>query len=162
MKSKLIAHDSVAGAIAPFVSLEWFIPSQLPPGHLLASQTAKDGAFSVLPTERVLALQIANLYALLAMVGVGVLSTTTEPRVVHAYIWALLIADVGHFVATGAVMGLDGVMEWQEWNATMWGNLGVVILLFTVRSLYLAGYLGKDQVSGEEDERRKGGKVKAG
>ena len=154
--------SSLLGTIVPVVLPEFFIPSQLPTGHLVASQTTASGAFNILPTERVLAYQCANLYLLLAMVGVGVLNTTTEPKVVHAYVWALWVADVGHFGATGYVMGMDGLLRWQDWNATMWGNLGAVIVLFTVRSLYLLGFLGEDRIPPEEEARRYGSKAKAG
>lgn len=91
------------------------------------------------------------------MVGIGVLNTTTEPSVVHAYVVALGIGDVGHIAATAAVMGWEDVVRWREWNATMWGNLGAVVVLFVVRGLYLLGWLGADRVPGE---RR--GKVKRG
>lgn len=52
---------------------------------------------------------------LICLVGLFVLNTTTEARVVHGYIWALLIADVGHVGATVWVMGSDAAIDFQNW-----------------------------------------------
>lgn len=46
------------------------------------------------------AYQLGNIYLLLAMVGIAVLYSTTEPKVVRNYIVALWIADIGHVVIT--------------------------------------------------------------
>lgn len=42
------------------------------------------------------AYQLGNIYLLLAMVGVAVLYSTTEAKVVRNYVIALWIADIGH------------------------------------------------------------------
>lgn len=73
------------------------------------------------------------------------LNTTTEPRVVHAYVLALAIADIGHLAATAWVMGSADFMDLGSWNAMAWGNIGVTAMLFATRSLYMLGLLGKDR-----------------
>ena len=50
------------------------------------------------------ALQLGNIYLLLAMVGIAVLYTTTEAKVVRNYVIALWLADIGHVAVTGYVM----------------------------------------------------------
>lgn len=92
---------------------------------------------------------------LLALLGVFILNTTTEARVVHAYIWALLIADIGHVVATYTVMGNTAFVDIYNWNAMTWGNVGATVALFTCRSLYMLGILGKDRVSGADRQKNK-------
>lgn len=69
---------SIAGAVAPVVAPEFFVATQL--SHLKSH--------ALLPTEQVLALQLGNLYLLLCLLGVFILNTTSEARVLHAYILA--------------------------------------------------------------------------
>lgn len=80
------------------------------------------------------------------MIGVFVLNTTTEPRVVHGYILACLIADVGHVAASASVLGYQATVDVKNWNSMAWGNIGITAFLFLFRSLYLLGFLGRDRV----------------
>lgn len=102
-----------------------------------------------------LSLQLGNLYMLLALLGIFILNTTTEARVVHAYIWALSIADVGHVAATYAVMGRTAFVDIEQWNAMTWGNVGATVALFTCRSLYMLGVFGKDRSPAVKKLQRK-------
>jgi len=74
------------------------------------------------------------------MLGVFILNTTTEIKVVHAYIWALLIADVGHVGLTVASMGWAATMAVGDWSSVAFGNVALTSMLFVVRCVYLAGY----------------------
>ena len=86
----------VAGYLSPLLDTTGFVNSQLPATSVsTTSPTA---------TNRILALQLGNVYGLLAMVGVGVLYTTTETKVVRNFLLACAIADVGHLYVTYAVM----------------------------------------------------------
>lgn len=86
----------VAGYLAPVLDTTGFVNSQLPSTSITTiSPTA---------TNHILALQLGNVYGLLAMVGVGVLYGTTEAKVVHNFLLACAIADVGHLYVTYAVM----------------------------------------------------------
>ena len=80
------------------------------------------------------------------MLGVGVLYTTTDPRVTKNFLIACAIADIGHLWVTGAVMGGKAFVSVGEWNEMAWGNIGVTAFLFVSRVLYLAGFLGEDRI----------------
>ncbi|KAL9071071.1 MAG: hypothetical protein Q9161_004410 [Pseudevernia consocians] len=126
----------VAGYLSPLLDTTGFVNSQLPATSVsTTSPTA---------TNRILALQLGNVYGLLAMVGVGVLYTTTETKVVRNFLLACAIADVGHLYVTYAVMGYADFMDVKGWNAMGWGNIGVTLGLFLFRVLYLA--FGQDKV----------------
>lgn len=56
--------------------------------------------------------------------GLGILWTTTEPKVVRNYIVALWIGDIPHIGLTAYFMGRDAVMDVGNWNAMAWGNIG--------------------------------------
>ncbi|KAL2042944.1 hypothetical protein N7G274_004002 [Stereocaulon virgatum] len=128
----------VAGFFVTILDTENFVRSQLP----------SISATPVWPaaTTRVLALQLGNLYGLLAMIGVGVLYTTTEPKVVRNFVLACAVADVGHIWATCAVMGQDDFLDVMNWNVMAWGNIGVTTGLLVVRIFYLIGALGQNRV----------------
>ena len=56
---------------------------------------------------------------------------------------ALWIADVGHVVPTMGVMGWDRATNVTGWNLMAWGNIGITVFLFLVRSAYLAGWFSE-------------------
>lgn len=86
----------VAGYLSPMLDTTGFVNSQLPSTSVTTiSPTA---------TNRILALQLGNVYGLLAMVGVGILYATTEAKVVRNFLLACAIADVGHLYVTYTVM----------------------------------------------------------
>ena len=86
----------VAGYLSPMLDVSGFVNSQLPPASVTTiSSTA---------TERILALQLGNVYGLLAMIGVGLLYATSEAKVVRNFLLACAIADVGHLYVTYLVM----------------------------------------------------------
>ena len=95
--------------------------------------------------NRLLALQLGNVYGLLAMIGCGILYTTTEPKVVRNFLFACAVADVGHLLATYAVMGHESFLDVGQWSQTVWGSIGITAGLFVTRVLYLAGAMGKDR-----------------
>ena len=123
-----------------------FVSSQL--GHIqphrlyeteqcLALQMGMSAAFYMSHNPTASDNQSGNLYLLLSLLGLFILNTTTEPRVVHAYILALLIGDIGHVAASVYVMGYDATIDVGKWNDMAWGNIGVTIFLFFCRSCLL-------------------------
>ncbi|CAF9909159.1 hypothetical protein IMSHALPRED_007634 [Imshaugia aleurites] len=121
----------VAGYLSPMLDTKGFVNSQLPATVLTSiSPTA---------TNRLLALQLGNVYGLLAMIGVGVLYATTEAKVVRNFLLACAIADVGH-------LGYTDFMDVSEWNSLTWGNIGITLGLLVVRVFYLLGAFGQDKV----------------
>jgi hypothetical protein len=103
--------------VAPFISSEWFLDEQIATTEAL---THSDNA-------RLVALQLGNAYGLLFMVGVAVLYTTTELKVVRNYLWALWVADLGHVGLTAYLLGYDRFMAVGDWNAMTWGNIGATV-----------------------------------
>lgn len=76
---------------------------------------------------RLVALQLGNIYLLMAMVGLAVLNLTNELKVVRGYLVALWIADLGHIYVCYHVMGLDRFLDVASWNSMAWGNVGVTV-----------------------------------
>lgn len=83
---------------------------------------------------------------LLCLIGLFVLNTTTEARVVHGYLVALAIADLGHLFVTAYVSGYSATIDVLAWNPMAWGNLGGTSFLFVMRCAYFAGLLGEDRI----------------
>ncbi|KAJ5233976.1 uncharacterized protein N7469_005742 [Penicillium citrinum] len=123
----------VAGSLAPLQDLNYFIAGQTP--HASPPPVLH-------PSSIALAYQVANLYSSLFLVGVGVLHTTTEPKVIRNYMIGLAIADVGHVYATYLGMGWESFADIGAWNALTWGNIGVTSFIFINRIAYLAGLFG--------------------
>lgn len=127
----------VAGFVAPIIDTQGFVNQQIPSTILSTPLTA---------TNRILALQLGNVYGLIGMIGIGVLYSTSEARVVRNYLLACAIGDVGHLWFTYVGMGHDAFVDVQGWNSLVWGNIGFTLFLLIVRVLYLSGLLGEDRV----------------
>lgn len=61
------------------------------------------------------------------MVGVAVLRSTTEARVVRNYVVALWLADIGHVAITCYVMPLEKLVDVANWNPMAWGNIAATV-----------------------------------
>ncbi|KIN07677.1 hypothetical protein OIDMADRAFT_140216 [Oidiodendron maius Zn] len=125
----------VAGFLGPFVSPEWF----------LAEQIAGSPQQEITQNAKMIAYQLGNIYLLMALVGVAVLYTTTEAKVVRSYLIALAIADVGHVGITCYVMEYERAVDIAHWNSMAWGNLGATGFLFFFRLAYLFRLFGPDR-----------------
>jgi len=125
----------IAGFAAPFVSAEYFVAEQIP-GSITKPLTAN---------ATMVAYQLGNIYLLLGMVGIAVLYTTTEAKVVRNYVIALWLADISHVGITCYVMENQKLFDVVNWNAMAWGNIGVTAFLFSVRTGYLLGLFGPDR-----------------
>ena len=126
----------VAGFVMPIVDTQSFVNQQIPSTLLSTPLTA---------TNQILALQLANVYGLIGMIGIAVLYSTTEATVVRNYLLACAVADIGHLWFTYVGMGYDAFWDVQGWNSLGWGNIGITAFLFVVRVLYLTGLLGQDR-----------------
>ncbi|KAL5332825.1 hypothetical protein BJX70DRAFT_392659 [Aspergillus crustosus] len=86
-----------------------------------------------------------SMYGLLALIGIGVLNATSEPKVLRNYLIALAIADVGHIYVTYLAMGPEFFFD--------------VRFLFVNRLLYFLGLFGyppsHTSVRGTVEEKEK-------
>lgn len=89
---------SIAGCVAPFISADWFIEEQIDSTHILQHN---DNA-------RLVALQLGNAYGLLFMLGVAVLYTTTELKVVRNYveIWWVASESLRRCINRGSMVAI--------------------------------------------------------
>ncbi|KAJ4361697.1 hypothetical protein N0V95_001681 [Ascochyta clinopodiicola] len=83
--------------------------------------------------------QLANLYLGLAMTEALILRVTTEYSVWRALIIVLLIADVGHLYSVLPLGFSRAFLQWWNWNAIDWGNVGWVYFLALTRICMLLG-----------------------
>ena len=61
------------------------------------------------------------------MIGLAVLSSTSEVKVVRNYLVALWIADIGHIALTWHALGHENFTDIARWNAMTWGNIGATV-----------------------------------
>ncbi|MCJ1234310.1 hypothetical protein MMC14_002269 [Varicellaria rhodocarpa] len=136
--------SEIAGFLTALFRTPYFISAQY--------QHTSSSPLSSSPNAQLLALQLGNAYLLLALVGIAILQTTRDEKVVRAYLVALAVADVGHVAPTMWVMGWERVVDVQGWNAMAWGNIGATIFLFGTRVAYFMGWFGRGggKVMGKE------------
>ena len=138
------SSKSFAGAMASFISPDWFI----------AQQVTQHGEGMVASSEgaRLVALQLGNAYFLLCMLGVAIVSSTSEPKVVRKYLVALWLGDIGHVGITCLVLGPARFTDLGTWNALTWGNIGA-----TVRNCFCCLWTGMAMALGLCKEPRESG-----
>lgn len=71
--------------------------------------------------------QLGNLYLLMAFMGLAILHTTSEAKVVKSYLFALWLGDIGHVGFSTYALGLEKLMKPLEWNAVTSGNIGFTV-----------------------------------
>ncbi|KAF4339272.1 hypothetical protein FBEOM_6808 [Fusarium beomiforme] len=124
----------VAGFVGAVIDPAWFIGEQSP------QKNDVDASHNSI----IIAWQLGNLYLLLAFIGIAVLSTTTENRVVRAYLVALWLGDVGHVGFSSYGLGWHKLSSPSQWNAVTWGNIAMTLFLLFTRTAYLTGFFGPD------------------
>ncbi|KAI9675029.1 MAG: hypothetical protein M1817_001435 [Caeruleum heppii] len=135
----------IAGSLAALLDPPSFTAQQIPPSPLSTSPPVSKPPIPLPPTSHLVTLQLSNAYLLLCLIGLFVLYSTTESKVVRRYLIALALGDVGHLAVTYSVLGRERYLDWRGWNAMAWGNVGVTTFLFLTRLAYLLGLLGPDQ-----------------
>lgn len=133
----------MAGFLGPIIDSQGFIEAQLPTSFIKTTDS----------TSQLLAWQLGNCYALLGLLGLFILNTTSELKVVRAYLWALWIGDIGHVAFTVYAMGVDATLDVSKWTAVTWGNIGATLFLFITRSMYFAGIFGGIEVKKSKVKR---------
>ncbi|KZZ93288.1 hypothetical protein AAL_05673 [Moelleriella libera RCEF 2490] len=127
----------VAGFLGAIGDPAWFVMEQVPQA-VVSDATVSENSI-------VLAWQLGNLYLLMAFVGLFVLNSTSEVKVVRSYLWALWLGDIGHVAFSCYGLGRERMMNPWEWNSMAWGNIVFTMWLFTMRSAYFLGMFGQDR-----------------
>jgi len=107
----------LAGAIPAIFTPDWFISEQIA-SPVPVSSTAQ---------AQLAAQQLGNCYFLAFLLGVAVLYSTSEIRVVRNYLVALWIADISHIAITAVGLGYETTMAPGTWNNMAWGNIGATV-----------------------------------
>jgi hypothetical protein len=113
---QFLLRNRVAGFAGSVISPEWFLAEQV-------ASPLQD----ITQGSKMVTYQLGNLFFLLAMIGIAVLYTTTEARVVRNYMVALAIADIGHVAITCYVMEYEKTVDIANWNSMAWGNIGATV-----------------------------------
>ena len=71
------------------------------------------------------------------MLGMAVLWTTAELRIVRNYLLAAWLADISHVGLTCWLLGYTRAVDVASWNAMTWGNVGFTV---SCHSSYLSVY----------------------
>ncbi|KID89480.1 hypothetical protein MGU_03527 [Metarhizium guizhouense ARSEF 977] len=127
----------VAGFLGAVSDPAWFVAQQVPQKLVPAAAVAENSI--------VLAWQLGNLYLLMALVGLFVLNSTSEVKVVRGYLWALWLGDIGHVAFSCYGLGKERMMNPSGWNVMAWGNIVFTAWLFSMRSAYFLGIFGRDK-----------------
>ena len=91
------------------------------------------------PSTAIVLQQLANLYLLLSLLSSLLLRTTADLAVWRVFLFALLVADVGHVWSVREAVGWEGYWKVWGWNAMDWGNLGFVYVAAVLRVAFLMG-----------------------
>ncbi|RYP36543.1 hypothetical protein DL767_003366 [Monosporascus sp. MG133] len=129
----------ISGALGAFIDTDWFITSQ---ASTSISTSSPIQAYDI--NARVVAQQLGNTYFLLCLLGVAVLWTTSELRVVRNYLLAAWVADISHVWLTCRALGWVRSVDVTAWNAMTWGNVGFTTFLFLTRTAWFLGVFGPD------------------
>lgn len=109
--------NRVAGFVGAVIDPAWFMNEQVPQSNVI-----NPSGNSIMVTW-----QLGNLYLLLGFLGIAILSTTNEIRVVRAYLVALWLGDIGHVGFSYYGLGWDMSMSPMKWNAVTWGNIAMTV-----------------------------------
>lgn len=117
------------------------MPAVFLPDWFVSEQIARSAPVALTDNSRVVAQQLGNCYGLAFLVGIAVLYTSSELRVVRNYLIALLIADVGHLAITYGALEYDRIVYVGEWNPMTWGNVGATVGVTSSALIRLANHL---------------------
>lgn len=126
--------------VEPLLQIAGFCLVSIAPNFYIASlQSSKPSQAESPPYETIVAFQLGNLFLLLAVIGLYVLHSTSDPGVATAYLSALWWGDLGHIGVTAWCIGWSEMSRWSKWNWVTWANIGFPVCLFIARNLYFYG-----------------------
>lgn len=120
----------------------------LDPQSSVNDQLPHEPPHKIHQSEMLVLMQFNSVLFLLSIIGVSILHSTSEAKVVRAYIRSLCFGDFSHVSCTLYMLGKEGVTDYHSWTPLVWGNVAFTCFLFVSRCLYLAGVLGKDKEPG--------------
>lgn len=123
----LFSPISVAGFLGVLKDPAWFI----------AEQIQQPIPVAVSENSVVVAHQLGNMYLLGFFIAMSVFLTTSETKVIRAYLVALLLGDIGHIAFTCLALGKDRMLRPHEWNTMTCANIGFVVSFSIVLLLSL-------------------------
>lgn len=77
--------------------------------------------------ERSLALQLGNVFAILALVSASILTFSPDPKASKAVLYSYLVGDVGHIAIVYFTVGHQRFLDYANWNMYLIGNIGVAV-----------------------------------
>ncbi|KAJ6577645.1 hypothetical protein B0H19DRAFT_1120772 [Mycena capillaripes] len=98
--------------------------------------------------NKIVLLQLANLYLLFTLNEHLVLSSTNSLKTWRRLLFGLLVADFGHLISM-APLGVDVFWRVGDWNAMVWGSVGFVYAGASMRMSFLAGLGLRAENAGE-------------
>ena len=108
-------------------------------GYLSRFQPNAIGITGVPISTSIVLSQLGNLYLGLALTEALILRVTTEFSVWKTLIFILLVADIGHLYSVLPLGFSRAFLQWWNWNAIDWGNVGWVYFLALTRICMLLG-----------------------
>ncbi|CCC09284.1 hypothetical protein SMACR_09056 [Sordaria macrospora] len=115
----------LSGFLPAILNPDWFTHQQL-----LSHPPSSSQSTAYPPASRTTTRQLGNMYFLAFLVGIGVLYSPCELKVVRNYLIALWVADLGHMLITAEALGWEGTVD---------------MFLFLTRTAYLMGLFGPDR-----------------
>ena len=93
---------------------------------------------------------------MISLLTLSVMLFAKDPKIVHAYVVVSALTDIPHWASFYYVLGWEGIRNWEEWNQSLWLQLGVPVITMVFKLGYLSGGFGRDRVVGEKGKRKKG------
>ncbi|KAJ3453723.1 hypothetical protein MRS44_017970 [Fusarium solani] len=131
----------VFGVLEPTLQILGFAVASFTPHYLALTQTPTPISHTLLPSEKIITYQLGNLFLLVAILGLSIMNSASDPAVISTYLSALWWGDLGHIGVTAWGMGSQRLLSVREWTLINWASMGFPTFLFTMRSLYFLGSL---------------------
>ncbi|KAJ7648627.1 hypothetical protein DFH06DRAFT_1209230 [Mycena polygramma] len=139
--------SALAGAYyAAFRADDYLADLSLPGGRLESP--------SLTTQNKMVLLQLANLYLLFALNEHLVLSSTNSLKTWRRLLFGLLVADFGHLYSM-APLGAEVFWRVADWNAMVWGSVGFVYAGASMRIAFLAGVGLRAEKANENPSRKR-------
>jgi hypothetical protein len=114
-------------------------------GAASASNYVSTAPHPTLATEQFLALQAGSMMLLADLLLLVVMWTSTEMRTVRLAIMVLTASDIPHWICAAWCLG-PLAFHPASWSVDMKAYMGVPVITFLIKVLYLLGWLGGDRI----------------